>query len=130
MGYPDGGCGGRCGESEVVFGPGVGVDEGSVGERDGVYGVWVWVWGAAGLVGVVEEEGAAVGEPDVLFCQGLARVGGEGEDLVVVRCVGGALGHFSQAGRSTGMWDWIQCKIFVLSASLLARPAVVSDDRW
>lgn len=57
----------------VVFRAGAGVDEGFVGGGDGVYG-----WGGArgggrggggGFVGVVEEEGAAVGEADVLGCE-------------------------------------------------------------
>ena len=34
------------------------------------------------LVGVVEEEGAAVGEADVLSCE-ISAVGREGEDFVV-----------------------------------------------
>lgn len=39
---------------------------------------------------MVEEEGAAVGEADVLVCEGFAcgGVGGEGEDFVVVLRVG------------------------------------------
>lgn len=40
---------------------------------------------------MVEEEGAAVGEADVLGCEVFA-VGGEGEDLVVV-LRGGAFWH-------------------------------------
>lgn len=41
---------------------------------------------ASGFVGVVEEEGAAVGEADVLVCEVFCfgGVGWEGEDFVVV----------------------------------------------
>lgn len=93
--------GGGCDEGPVVFGAGAGVDEGSVREGDGVYGVFRGGrWGGegeggeGGFVRVVEEEGASVGVPDVAVCWGLVGggTGGQGEDLVVV-WRGGALGH-------------------------------------
>lgn len=46
----------------------------------------------AGFVGVVEEEGAAVGEADIAVCEVFA-VGGEGEDFVVVLRRGGGFWH-------------------------------------
>lgn len=83
-----GGRGGCEEEGAVVFGAGAGVDEGFVGEGDGVYGGFRRGWwrGGGGFVGVVEEEGAAVGEADVLVCEVFCfgRVGWEGEDFVVV----------------------------------------------
>ena len=54
---------------------------------------------------MVEEEGASVGEADVLVCEAFAlgEVGWEGEDIVVNLASGGALWH-----RCSEKWrvDW------------------------
>ena len=102
-----------CEERAVVFGAGAGVDEGLVREGDGVYGVF---WserrgesGAGCFVRVVEEEGAPVGVPNVVFREGFAcgGVGGEGEGFVVV-WRGGAFWHGYRWGRgeSARGWGW------------------------
>lgn len=73
---------------------------------------------------MVEEEGAAVGEADVLVREVFAcgGVGWKGEDLVVVLGVGAFWHGYHQWEKSTRRWDLdlVECRVVNCFVSTLA----------